>query len=430
MWRVLASVAVLTLAPQAGADDARESSSRSWTRPALSGDWNGLRTRLGDKGVTLDLSLTQVAQGVVRGGKDTGWEYGGRGDLVAKVDTGKLGLWRRGLFTVEVEGNYGSDVNARTGGLMEVNANQLYPVADLDGVGVPALMLTQYFSRRLGLVVGKVQTGSDANEFAAGKGDVQFFNVALTFDAAAMTTIPYAALGAGVVVLPTGEEEVAKLKLFIVDSDGRGDAAGFDTLFDGATTYHAEARVRTLLFGLTGHQLIGGAYSTKSFTALEQNVRLVIEDRSLQQKDGSWCVYYNFDQYLYETDKGSGRGLGVFGRFGISDGNPNPVKYLYSAGIGGEGVVPGRPLDGFGVGYYYIAVGHPRFTGPFATRSFLGDEQGAEAYYDLAITPWAKLTPDVQLVRPAQRRTVDANGARVQHVDTSVVVGIRLQLII
>lgn len=435
MWRVLPAVSALTLSwlVQAAADEPAESSSGTvWTRATLSGDWNGVRRRLAENGVTFDLSLTQVGQGVVDGGKETGWAYGGRGDLVANLDTEKLGLWPRGLFTVEVEGTFGADVNARTGALMEVNSNQLYPIADLDGVGVPAVMLTQLLSRKLGVIVGKVQTGSDANELAAGKGDVQFFNIAFTFNAAALLTMPYSALGAGVILLPTGNEESAKLKLFVVDAEGKGNTAGFDTVFDGGTAYHAEGRIRTGLLGLTGHQLIGGTYSTKSFTALDQNVRLVVEDRSLREKDGSWCLYYNFDQYLYESESGSGHGLGVFGRFGISDGNPNPVKYFYSAGIGGRGVVPGRPLDSFGIGYYFITVGNPSFTGPFAARSLLGDEQGGEAYYNLAITPWMKLTPDIQLVRPAQRRTVGTSGiqASVKHVDTAAVVGIRLQLII
>lgn len=437
MWRVLAAVSALTLlsVSQAAAEEEVKSYSGTlWTRPALSGDWNGVRSRLARSGVTFDLGLTQIGQGLVHGGKDTGWEYGGRGDLVVNADTQGLGLWPGGLLTLEAEGHFGADVNSRTGALMAVNNNQTFPIANVGGVGFPQVMLTQLLSRRLGVVVGKVGTGSDTNEFAAGKGEVQFFNVAFAFNATAMLTIPYSALGAGVIILPTGDDKVAKLKLFVVDSDGKANTAGFDTLFDGSTTYHAEGRVRTLLFGLTGHQLIGGAYSTKTFTALAQNVRLVIEDRSLQQKHGSWTAYYNFDQYLYETKAGSGRGVGLFGRFGMSDGNPNPVKYLYSAGIGGRGVVPGRPLDSFGIGYYYITVGHPTFTGPFATRSLRGDEQGGEAYYDVAITPWMKLTSDIQIVRPAQNRTDGTSdggaGASVKQVDTATVMGIRLQLII
>ena len=60
-------------------------------------------------------------------------------------------------------------------------------------------------------------------------------------------------------------------------------------------------------------------------------------------------------------------------------------------------------MDEFGIGYYYIDVSNPKFTGLLADREFLRDEYGIEAYYNFAITPWMKLTPDIQVIRPAQK---------------------------
>ena len=78
-----------------------------WTRSTLTGDWWGVRNQLADKGVTIDMSLTQAAQGIVHGGKDTGWQYGGgRGDINVMLDTQKLGLWPGGFLNVEAEGNF------------------------------------------------------------------------------------------------------------------------------------------------------------------------------------------------------------------------------------------------------------------------------------------------------------------------------------
>ena len=423
---VFASVPIAT---QAATDaEAKKYDAGLGTRSALSGDWGGVRSELSEKGVTFDLNLTGVGQGISSGGKQTGWEYGGRGDLVVNMDTQKLGLWPGGLFTAEVEGNFGKDVNTRTGAMMEVNANQTFPAADSGTVAIPAVMFTQFISNKTGVIVGKVGTGQDANEFASGKGDTQFFNIAFTFNPAAFLTIPYSTLGAGVLIVPTGDDKAAVLKFFALDANGKASTTGFDTVFKGNTTYTGEGRVRTDFFGLTGHQLIGASYSTKDFTAIDQNLRLVLEDRSLQQKNGSWCLYYNFDQYLYEPNKGSGQGLGIFGRIGASDGDPNPVHYFYSLGVGGKGVIPGRSLDSFGIGYYGITVGNPTFTGLFADRSFLDDEQGFEAYYNIAITPWMKLTPDIQVVRPAQKRMISGGG--VKRVDTATVLGLRLQLIL
>jgi len=42
-------------------------------------------------------------------------------------------------------------------------------------------------------------------------------------------------------------------------------------------------------------------------------------------------------------------------------------------------------------------IGNSEFTGPQGTRSFLRDEQGFEAYYNCAVTPWVKVTPDIQV---------------------------------
>ena len=78
-----------------------------WTRSTLSGDWWGVRNQLAEKGVTIDMSLTQVGQGIVHGGKDIGWQYsGGRGDINLSLDTQKLGLWPGGFLNVEAEGNF------------------------------------------------------------------------------------------------------------------------------------------------------------------------------------------------------------------------------------------------------------------------------------------------------------------------------------
>ena len=75
-------------------------------RSTLTGDWGGARNELASKGVTFDASLTQIGQGVVSGGKDSTWEYGGRGNLTTNLDSQKLGLWPGGFLSVELEGNW------------------------------------------------------------------------------------------------------------------------------------------------------------------------------------------------------------------------------------------------------------------------------------------------------------------------------------
>ena len=55
-------------------------------RPYLTGDWGGARTELANAGVTLDLSLTQLVQGVASGGLDGTTRYGGRVEALVNLD--------------------------------------------------------------------------------------------------------------------------------------------------------------------------------------------------------------------------------------------------------------------------------------------------------------------------------------------------------
>ena len=44
-----------------------------WSRSTLTGDWGGFRNEWAEKGVTIDLNVTQIGQGVVNGGKSGAW---------------------------------------------------------------------------------------------------------------------------------------------------------------------------------------------------------------------------------------------------------------------------------------------------------------------------------------------------------------------
>jgi porin len=415
-----------------------------WTRSTLSGDWGGLRNDLAAKGVTLDMNVTQAALGIVHGGKQTGWQYsGGRGDIILNVDTQKLGLWPGGFLNVEAEGNFipadrlRKSLNGRTGALMFVNSNQLYPTPAGDNFNLPALNFTQFLSHYVGLTIGKYATVSatagDMNEFAHGKGDTQFMNMALNFNPLTDPTVPYSTLGTGVIVLPTTDPKQAIVSLSVMSSTGKASTSGFDDLDGNNLTVAGEGRVTTDFFGRTGHQLFGASFSNKKFTSIDQNARFIFENGGLEGKKGSWNVSYNFDQYLYEPKKGSGEGIGLFGRFGASDGNPNFMHFFYSLGIGGKGVIPNRHNDRYGLGFYYIDVNNPKLQGLFQSIKLLRDEYGFEAFYNFALTPWLMVTPDIQVVRGAQKNkfTLSRLPAIIskKSIGPATILGLRMQVV-
>jgi porin len=219
-------------------------------------------------------------------------------------------------------------------------------------------------------------------------------------------------LGAGVVILPTGNPHEFIITASVMDMEGQSSTSGFDTAFDGGTSFTAEARYTTHFFNLTGHQLVGGMYSDRLYTSVDQNLRnFIIPGLPIQNASGSWAGYYNFDQYLYQPDSKADRGLGIFGRFGISDGNANPVHYFGSFGVGGRGLIPGRKYDQFGVGYFRLCASDSPALDVLGFR----DSQGCEAYYEIAVTPSILLTPDIQVIQPSQ-----------EDIDTETVLGARL----
>lgn len=423
---LLSSAPLCAQAAEAPADDSPLGD--LLTRPTLAHDWGGIRSQGIEKGVTLDLSLTQIGQGVVDGGKSGEWQYGGRANVTLNLDTQKLGLWPGGFFTAEFESNWSNSVNGSTGALMPANTNQLFPVPAGEHVALPQLSFAQFVSPYAGAIIGKLDTASaDANELAHGKGDTQFFNLAFNINPVALV-VPSSTLAAGLILLPTKDPLAAIVQFSVMSASGKATTAGFDDLSGDNLIFGSEGRVRITPFGLTGHQLVGAFYSNADYTSVDQRLGAAIENRALFRTQDTWGVYYNFDQFVYETDHDAGRGFGLFGRFGASEGNPNPIQYFVSIGVGGKGMMRSRPHDRFGVGFYYADINNPTLQRPFFTRSFLGDEWGGELFYNFALTPWLLLTPDLQVIAPSQRERMVSLVQR-ESIDTAVVLGLRLQVV-
>ena len=139
-------------------------------------------------------------------------------------------------------------------------------------------------------------------------------------------------------------------------------------------------------------------------------------------------MYYNFDQYLWSPEGDPNRGVGVFFRFGASDGNPNPVKYAYNVGVSVNGMVPGRPKDTLGIGW-----ARTQFSGdfvPFLRQRLdlgLSVEDAVEIYYNAAITPWLNMALDLQIVDSGLNKTLNSSNQLV-NMGTAVVGGLRMYL--
>jgi len=386
------------------------------SRPALTGTWGGARQSLMDNGVRFDLSSSFTVQGNVANGRDNHIGTSSNGlEFDLRVDTGKAHLWPGGILKIKAQGNFGTSANGGTGTLMPVNTEALFP-SEPDTYLLPEWNFTQFLSPQLAVTLGKFSP-REANVFAHDETE-QFMNCAFNFNPVAATTVPLSTLGAGVILVPTPDLVIATMAL---DSEGTAESAGFDTMFKRGTTFMQSYELAIHPADRIGHQRIGWTYSDRSRVQFAQNPREIVgaivtgSTAGLSRKANDWSVFYDFDQYLYVVPGSVDRGWGVFGRVGLGDDQVNLTHSFYSFGVGGKGPLDARPDDTFGVAFYYLNV-TDNLPAPLQARA--RDEYGVEMYYNFAVTPWLHVTPDLQVIEPASRRT-----------NTTVVAGVRARMI-
>ncbi len=376
-------------------------------RSTLTGDWGGARSSLSDNGITFSGNATQFFSGVTHGGQQTGWRYGGHNDYVVDIDMDKAAGLKGNFIKIRAEHHYGRNINDLAGALLPANLAPSLP-GESEEIYLTNVLVTQFLSETFGVYFGKLDTlDGDMNAFAHGRGKDQFLNTSLATNPALLRVVPYSTLGAGVVIVPA---EDSLINIGVLNATDTASTAGFDELFNEGAVISAEGRFKTSFLGKPGHQLIGGVWSSRNYSSLDQDPRILFPPAGIPiaRQSDSWGVYYNFDQYLFTDECDPTKGWGVFGRFGITDGNPNPISWFLSFGVGGDSPIDGREDDNWGLGWYMNDV---RDDLAPAVTTFLGTDsgQGAEAFYNYEVTPWFHLTSDIQYIHPSARnRSNDA----------------------
>ena len=410
----LAVMLPLLLSPPVLGDDEQTFGGPLLTRPKLTGDWGGARDALAEKGFTFDLDLTYIFQGVAGGGldgplfkqfsdeSDLGNTFGA--DFKFDLDTERAGLWSGGFFTARLQARAGRSIVQRAGTVAPVNNLAVIPnvVNDFDegAIAVTDLSFTQYFGEKFALFAGLLNTGEgDANDLAGSSlSNAHFLNNGLLYSLVENATSPNVALGGGILFDPT-ESISGSFSIF-----GTEEAAGenpFDHLH--GTTFSTEWTVHHQLRERPGAQTVGFLYGINAVrTDIAADPRTVLASVLAGHavpttSADTWAFYYNGYQCLVgDVD----RGWGVFLRFGLSDGDPNPVKWNVAGGLAGKGLLPQREQDNWGVGVFYLDLSDQ----DLLKGLHVSDEVGGEAFYNFAITPWCHVTLDAQVIDSALPR--------------------------
>ena len=399
------------------------------TRPTLTGDWHGYRTCLQQSGVTFAGRSTHFAFGI-KGGVDSPaaaallplgmgdtFKYTGRGEYDLIFDLEKFGGLPHGKLLVRAEHWYGDfgNVSLHTGALTPAVFPALLPPEPNDP-GVPYItnfLVTQPLSEKLVVFAGKkdVLGAADQTIFAGGDGTSQFVNQAFVANPAFLLALPYTGFTAGAVM----PQSWGMVSAFVYDPKNRTkDFFNLDDLFAKGIIVGGEVKLDTNFFSLPGEQHVGAIWKHVDLTDLAFAVPPP-GDYPYDPEPGfatlpdSYTIYYGFDQYFvtYPGERpGIGpkkdpQGWGLFGRASISDGNPTPLRYFLSLGLGGNSPLRDH-RDNWGIAWYHIGASNE--FGPIP-RALLDpqDGTGVEVFYNFQVTPWLNVAPDVQFVRPGNR---------------------------
>lgn len=394
-------------------------------RPYLLGNLGGLRDDLAAHGVMVNMSSTQFYQGVASGGARQSFEYAGRNDYLVNVDGQKAGLWQGSFVTLHGETRWGDTINLQSGAIIPPNVGMLFPQATGTETALTGVKFTQALSENFVTFAGKINTLDELKQtFAGGRGVDAFMNMGLAFPVAAARTVPYSTLGGGFAVL---HEMQPVFTMMVLDTNNTPTTTGFETFFNNGATILGRLDIPVSVRNLPGHQGFWFTYSSGTYNDLQPTAYfnpITGPAVFFGQDTGSWAFFYSADQALYVDPCNPKRSWGLFTNLGFADDGPSPIRWSANIGLGGSSPIASRPLDTFGVGYSFTG-----FSGPVHQLAPvllpIRDDHAVELFYNYAVTPWFRLTPDVQFLVPARERTLPPGAGPI---DTAVVIGVRAKI--
>jgi porin len=370
----------------------------------LTGDWGGLRSYIHQHGVDFRFSLTQYGTGAVSGPGSKTFVYSGRGDLYLNVDGHKLGLWPGLFITSHTQFRFGESTSRIGGQVLPVNTGASFPAASGTEVALSALLVTQAFSENFFITLGRFDTIDLAETwFTGGYGVTKFMNISLVGPPAAARVLPASTYGGAATAKVWGGTE---LTFAVFGSQGSQTNYDIADSFENGVTFLGTAKVPWTVWNRRGQVILSAIGSTLRANTLTQTDRVLLNavfprlDLPVEQVRGSWYLSAQVEQYLVTNPANPKQGFGLFVLGALTDGDPAPIKWAVFAGIGGNSPIPGRWDDTFGIGYFYNGLSNA-LKDSLAPLARLRDSQGFEAYYNLALTTWFRVTADVQVVSPS-----------------------------
>ncbi len=341
------------------------------------------------RGIDLKLDYTNFVQRLYASSDNNKTEISGRGDLVLKIDGDNAPFWKG--FGIELrhtmthgDANFGRGFG-NGGVFFPPNTALTFPRRNETSFSVH-----QRFDNNMRLSLGKfdVLTATEAMPLSGGGGMNSFTNLAL---AAPVTGIisPYAV--GGILNIPT---QHANYTLMVYDPRNGQDPRTIGFTFEAGMAAMLNVTLPLKWAGKPGYHTFTGALNDVESEDLESPPDMP------STIIGQWYVAYALQQFIGVHEADPSKGWGFFGRIGASDSNPNAIAGHWLLGLGGHNLLGKRQQDRWGIAMarYYFSdhLNNPATPPP----GRIGPESVIEAYYNLAVFPWLRVTLSAQRTRP------------------------------
>lgn len=392
------------------------------TAKRMTGDWFGLRTDLEDIGFTFSPRLYTNYQGNFSGGENTAGahEIPGRFDYNFELDLNKMVKLPGATFFFRLRQQWENSIVDDVG-----SDSEPYPPFGDNFYGDPNCIIVhkwhyrqRLFDDRLEIRLGKIDATDyiDTNEYA-NSSFTQFSN---TFLENAPNVPGERGLGAVVTIWPT---DWLYFVAMAVDPDNVDTKTGFDTAFHGPAHFVASWELGLLpaeLFKgagtLPGHYRVGWWMRPGESEIFKDTLDGMLPSESRWNDVG---FYFNMDQVLWkENDKPDDtQGLAGFMRYSYAHGDVNRYSHFWSLGLVYQGLIPTRDNDLLALGFAQ-AVTSSQYRD--AIDALADCESVYEMYYEIEVTPWFKIAPDIQVITNPGGRS-DARDAFVGGLRVNVI---------
>jgi porin len=368
----------------------------------ITGDWDGERTSLAERGIKFSSQLQMQVAGVPSGGRGQGTDYDQQFTVQMDADLQKLVGWDGALFHLAVTDragrNVGTDyVGSKIEPLNDYGAGENFRLSNMS-------LEQNLFNKRVNILIGYYP---DGNEFANSGALLCSFLVngfcghpnALSADSSGEQNSPGAQWGGRVKVFATPNlyeaVGVYDVNPSLQGTDDNGFKLGFVNstgaiVFNeiGYTSHIGPAK-------MIGHFKIGGYYDTSTVADIA-NAKVNVA--------GRYGGYLLADQMIYSFQPGTARGWIVFGDMTLNDKKTSPEESYFDTGTIFRGILPSRPADTLAFGWIIANANTRKLNQLNAALNKAGDsdpgyftaEQVVELDYNYYVGPWVTLHPTVQ----------------------------------